>query len=156
MVVASLQAEAQRGIDSCRRGDWKEGLKDLARIAEGDRRGTELPGLVYSYLGFGIARYERRVKEGLALCQHAVKIEFFEAENFFNLARTYRLMRNRRKMMAALHQAIKISPHHPQISQMAAEVGIRRRPVISFLARSNPINRGLGRLRYRLDQKPEK
>ncbi|MDP9121728.1 MAG: hypothetical protein M3O15_10255, partial [Acidobacteriota bacterium] len=89
-------SEATRAaIEACRRGNWKEGLPALARIAEDDGRSGALPALVYSYLGYGIASRQQRVQEGLKLCQHAVKLEFYQAESYLNLARTQLLAGNR-------------------------------------------------------------
>lgn len=151
--TTKLQAQAKKGIDLCREGKWEKGLAVLGTIAEADRQGTELPGLFYSYLGYGIARFERKAREGLALCQHAIKVEFYEAENYLNLARIY-LLRNRRgKAVAALQRALKLNPRLAAAKRLAREIGFRRRPVIPFLSRSNPVNRYLGILRHQLGSK---
>lgn len=148
----SLQETAKRGIELCRSGQWKAGMEILGEIAEADRQGTELPGLFYSYLGYGIARFERRGKEGLALCQHAIKIQFYEPENYVLLARVYLMRRRRGKAIQALHQALKLNARHPEAIKLAREIGFRRRPVLPFLSRGNPINKSLGRLRHSLTQ----
>lgn len=147
-----LQVEAQQGIELCRKGRWKDGLDILGRIAEADRQGTELPGLFYSYLGYGIAHYQRKVREGLALCQHAIKVQFYEPENYLNIARVHLLRRNRRKAVEAIHQALKLSPRHPGVLRLLKEIGYRRRPVIPFLSRDNPLNIWLGKMRYQMQQ----
>lgn len=148
----SLQETAKRGIELCRSGQWKTGMEVLGEIAEADRQGTELPGLFYSYLGYGIARFERRGKEGLALCQHAIKIQFYEPENYVLLARVYLMRRRRGKAIQALHQALRLNARHPEAIKLAREIGFRRRPVFPFLPRSNPINKSLGRLRHSMTQ----
>ena len=150
---SKLQEAAQRGIDLCRAGKWKAGMEILGKIAESDRQGTELSGLFYSYLGYGIAAYERRGKEGLALCQHAIKVQFYEPENYVMLARVYLLRRRRGKAIDALQRALKLNARHPEAVKLAQEIGFRRRPVIPFLSRSNPLNITLGRLRHSLTQK---
>ena len=147
-----LQEAAQRGIDLCRSGNWKAGMEILGKIAESDRQGTELSGLFYSYLGYGIAAYERRGKEGLALCQHAIKVQFYEPENYVLLARVYLLRRRRGKAIDALQRALKLNARHPEALKLAKEVGYRRRPVLPFLPRSNPLNKALGRMRHSLSQ----
>src|SRR6266508_900805 len=73
MAVSSVTDMLKVGIESCRRGDWNEGLRNLGLIAAmGDEAGT-LPGVFYSYLGYGIARKEKRIQEGLRLCRHAIE-----------------------------------------------------------------------------------
>ena len=105
--ITELNQAAVRGVEACKKGQWKEGLAVLGKIAEADRQGAELHGQFYSYLGYGIARYERRVKEGLALCQHSIKVQFYEPENYVNLARVYLLARNRRKAVDDRRQRLR-------------------------------------------------
>jgi len=151
--TTELNQAAQRGVDACKRGDWKEGLAILGKVAESDRQGAELTGLFYSYLGYGIARYERRSKEGLALCQHSIKVQFYEPENYVNLARVHLLTRNRRKAVEALTRALKLNASHPRATALAREIGWRRPPVLPFLSRDNFLNRILGKMRHQLQQK---
>ena len=149
---SKMQEAAQRGIDLCRAGNWKAGMEILGKIAEADRQGTELSGLFYSYLGYGIARYERRGKEGLALCQHAIKVQFYEPENYVLLARVYLLRHSRGKAIEALQRALKLNARHPAAVKLAKEIGYRRRPVLPFLPRNNPLNKTLGKMRHSMRQ----
>jgi len=135
-------------IERCRRGGWREGLPALARIAEQETRPGALPALVYSYLGYGIALRQQRLSEGLKLCQHAVKMEFYQAENFLNLARTLVLGGHRRAAVRALADGLKVEPDNEQLLELQHQMGLRKRPVLSFLSRSNPINSLLGRIRH--------
>jgi hypothetical protein len=135
-------------IDRCRRGGWREGLPALARIAEQEVRPGALPALVYSYLGYGIALRQQRLSEGLKLCQHAVKMEFYQAENYLNLARTQVLAGHRRAAVRAVADGLKIEADNEQLLELQHELGLRKRPVLSFLSRSNPINSLLGRIRH--------
>lgn len=137
-------------IERCRRGAWREGLPALARIAEQEARPGTLPALVYSYLGYGIALRQQRLSEGLKLCQHAVKMEFYQAENYLNLARTQLLAGHRRPAVRAVADGLKIEPDNGQLLELQHELGLRKRPVLSFLSRSNPINSLLGRIRHLL------
>ncbi len=138
----------QEGIDLCRQGSWRQGLDLLRKVAEADDRSTELPGLFYSFLGFGIARFDRRVREGIALCEHAVKREFYQPENYVNLARTYLLIDDRRRATDAVRAGLRIDPDHRELSELIAELGIRRPPVIPLLSRRNPLNHLLGKVRH--------
>lgn len=146
--TAGLTEAMLYAIDLCRRGGWKDGLPALARIAEQEERPGALPALVYSYLGYGIALRQQRLQEGLKLCQHAVKLEFYQAENYLNLARTYLLAGQRRAAVRALGEGLKIEPDNPQLLDLQGEVGRRRHPVLPFLSRSNPLNLVLGRIRH--------
>ena len=109
---------------------------------------TALPSLYYSYLGRALAVRERRVKEGLRLCRHAVKMEFFQLDNYVNLARTCLLMDRRREAYDAVKEGLAIDAGHPELLLLRSELGARRPPVVGFLSRRNPVNRLLGRLRH--------
>jgi hypothetical protein len=139
---------AQRGIALCRKGDWQRGLELLAMVADQKDAGAELPGTFYTYLGYGIARYDRRVREGLALCEHGVKREFYQPDNYFNLARTYLLANQRRKAIETVIAGRQVDRRHPGLGKLHKELGIRRPPVLAFLSRDHFLNRLLGRMRH--------
>ncbi len=143
-------AAMRDAIERCRRGGWKEGLPALAPIAEKDPRPGARPARLYSYLGYGIALRQQRVQEGLRLCQHAMKLEFYQAENYLNLARTQLLARQRRAAVRTVAGGLRIEPDHAQLLELRREIGVRRQPVLPFLRRTNPLNLLLGRLRHAL------
>lgn len=143
---AELLTTLREGIDCCRRGNWNEGLRYLGQVAE--RGDTGLPGVFYSYLGYGIALREQRVREGLRLCRHSIKVEFYQADNYLNLARTCLLARDRRGAVRAVRDGLKIDPHHAGLLAVRGELGVRGEPVLPFLDRSHLLNRFLGRLRH--------
>lgn len=145
-VSAEMLDKLRRGIDCCRRGDWNEGLRQLGLIAQQGNPG--LPGIYYSYLGYGIALREKRVREGLELCRHSVKVEFYQADNYHNLARTCLLARQRSGAVRAVLDGLKIDPHHPGLLALRKELGIRGRPILPFLDRGNVLNQVLGRIRH--------
>src|SRR5215470_15854609 len=91
-----LQEAFRKAIDLCREGEWNDGLLILGRIADSGRA-AQLPGTYYSYLGYAIARLQRRTDEGIKLCRHALKVQFYEPENYLNLARTALLANDRRE-----------------------------------------------------------
>jgi tetratricopeptide (TPR) repeat protein len=149
---ANVAAWAHQGIELCRQGQWERGIDMLARAAESDDRSKEGPSLMYSYLGYGIARFKGRPRDGVALCEHAVKIEFFQPDNQFNLARTYLLVGNREKAVAALRRGLKLDPDHGGLRALAVQMGQRRKPVLRFLSREHALNRFLGRLRHQISE----
>lgn len=140
----------KRGVDACRRGEWQQGLASLTQISKNETFRDDLPGVFYSYFGFGLARFEGRKREGLELCRHAVKLEFYRGENYYNLARTYLLFDNRGAAVRAVREGLAVDPKDARLRKLYKELGVRRRQVLSFLPRSHPVNRFLGRLRQRL------
>jgi hypothetical protein len=144
------QRIAQEGVALCRAGDWRRGMELLRSVASADDRSGELPGVFYSYLGFGVARFDRHYKEGLSLCQHAIKREFYNPENYLNLAQTYLLAGDRGGAVSAIRDGLKIDSNHQDLRDLQRDLGFRREPVFPFLNRDNILNRILGKIRHSL------
>jgi len=147
LLSPSLTEALNEGIDCCRKGDWAEGLRYLGWIAERGEAVSGLPGIFYSYLGYGIALREQRIEEGLKLCRHSIKLEFYQVENYLNLARTCLLAQDRSGAVRAVRDGLKIDSH-PELLALQEELGIRGSPVLPFLGRANFLNQLLGRIRH--------
>ena len=145
-----IATSVKLGIECCRRGDWNAGLQYLGKVTQTEDANLGLPGLFYSYLGYGIALRDRRIREGLRLCKHSIEVELFEAENYLNLARTCLLARDRRGAVKAVRAGLKVDRGNQKLLALQKEMGVRSSPVIPFLDRSNPLNVLLGRLRHTL------
>ncbi len=141
---------AWRGIELCRKRDWKEGLYWLS-LAAGAREGRdELPALFYSYLGYGIAKYQKQQRQGLKLCKRAIELEFYQPESYYFLARTHLLMRDRRTAVDVVERGLQVDSTHEWLCELRVELGERLPPVLSFLPRHHVLNRWLGKARHRL------
>lgn len=143
---------AWTGIELCREGSWQEGLYHLSLAAEADVHTAELPGLLFSYLGYGMARYQNQHDQGLQLCELGVRVELYQPESYVLLARTHLLVGDRRAAWDAIERGLLVDATHPTLLQLKDELGRRRRPVFPFLPRRHPLNRRLGKLRHSLLQ----
>ncbi len=141
---------AWKGIELCRQGEWKEGLYWLSLAAKAKESTDELPALFYSYLGYGVARYQKQQLQGLKLCRRAVELEFYQPESYDFLARTHLLMGDRRAAYDVVERGLEVDSTHEGLSALRSELGERRRPVLSFLPRRHAVNRWLGMARHRL------
>jgi hypothetical protein len=151
--MSSLTTEphdaALEGIQLCRRGDWRLGYDQLRRVAAVAGR-QDMPSLFYSYLGFCIARFDRRYRDGITLAKHAVQKEFFQPDNYLNLGKIYLLVENRKGAHEAVAKGLAMDAQHAGLQALRQELGVRRAPVLSFLDRANPVNQLLGRIRHSL------
>lgn len=139
----------ERGLARCRQGEWKDGLVDLAFLAERCPK-SEVPALCYSYLGYGLARHRGQIDQGIRLCRHAVRLEFYQPECYVNLARAALLSDRHRKVAAeAVLDGLDIDPEHDELLELQRQLGVRRSPPIPFLSRGNILNRALGWIRHR-------
>ncbi len=149
-VGAEPTAIAWRGIELCRDGDWKEGLYWLSLAAGAKDDAQAMPSLFYSYLGYGIARYQNQRRQGLKLCQHSVEMEFYQPENYYYLAKTCLLVDDRRLAIDALDRGLQVDSSHRELIDLRRELGNRKPPVLPFLARTSFLNRFLGKMRHQV------
>ena len=147
---AALMGFIDSGINHCRAGRWDKGVEYLRYVAAREPRGLGEAGLFLSYLGCAMARIQGRSAEGLALCEQAVKAEFYQPENWANLAEVLLLCDRRAEAMNAVEQGLDIDSRFERLRRIHRRLGERRRPVVRFLARSNPLNHFLGMMRAQL------
>ncbi|MCB1036292.1 MAG: hypothetical protein KDD47_20880 [Acidobacteria bacterium] len=139
---------AKRGVELCREGEWQQGLNLLVEVPKSDLVDRRLRALSYSYLGYGMAKFHKQHRQGLKLCEQAVQIELCEAEVFLNLVRIRVMLNDRRGAVSAVRLGLQYHPGHPVLAEYRRTLGLRKRPVIPFLSRSNVLNRILGQIRY--------
>ncbi len=147
----NTRTPAHRGVELCRAGEWKQGLLLLAEVPSSELPDRRLRALSYSYLGYGLAKFQKRAREGVKLCEQAVNIEFCEPEVFLNLVRTRVMTRDRRGAVAAVKRGLQYHPEHPVLTEYQRKLGVRRDPVLPFLSRNSLPNRILGQLRFQLE-----
>ena len=145
--VGELIEFIDSGIEHCRAGRWEKGADYLGYVAERNHGDLSGASLYLSYLGCAIARVHDQTKEAQLLCERAVKTEFYQPENWANLADVMLLVGKRREAMKAVKQGLEIDAQNQRLLQVLHRLGRRRRPMVGFLNRKNPINHALGRLR---------
>ena len=153
--VGELIEFIDSGIEHCRAGRWEKGVDYLGYVAERSHSDLSHASLYLSYLGCAIARVQDRLQEARSLCEHAVNEEFFQPENWANLAEVLLLSGMRKEAMEAVREGVRIDSRNEQLQQLQGRLGRRRRPVLGLLGRGNPLNHLLGRLRNDLLGTPE-
>jgi tetratricopeptide (TPR) repeat protein len=101
-----------------------------------------------SYFGLCLALVEKRIKPAIDLCKRAIELQFYNVDHYANLARVYTAAGNRKKALDILDQGAKSHPDDESLLAVRRELGIRSRPPVPFLERSNPINISLGQARH--------
>jgi hypothetical protein len=87
----------------------------------------------------------KSLKEGLALCQAALKADRHAPEVYYCLAQLYVLANARKQAWEAVRHGLSYGPTHADLRRLEKEMGKRSKPVVPFLHRDNPINVRLGR-----------
>ncbi len=141
---------AWRGIELCRGGQWQDGLYWLSLAAEADAKTSELPGLLFSYLGYAIAREQGRHEEGIRVAKLGVQVDMHQPEGYCLLAETHLTAGDRRSAIGVIEDGLLVDASNPELLNLKARLGHRRRPVLRFLPRRHFLNRWLGKIRHRL------
>ncbi len=95
---------------------------------------------------------ESSKQNGLLLCRDAANGEALDGDVFLNLACAEWVSNNRKRVIDALRQGIKIDADHQRLNNACLKVGCRKKCCFSFLPRSHKVNRFFGRLFRRPEQ----
>ena len=133
------------GIRLVRAGDFKNALAMLSEAYA--TTGEKSPdGL--SYYGLCIAVVQKKYKPAVDLCKKAIEMQFYRADHYTNLSRVYLATDHRTKAIETVEKGLKVNPEDEGLLKLRKEIGVRARPAIPFLSRSNPLNEFLGRARH--------
>jgi tetratricopeptide (TPR) repeat protein len=130
----------EQGKEALLRGDTLSALACFAKAAEGEENLS-----ARSYLAFCMAKERGLISRGISWCEENIRREPENSVHFLNLGRIYLLMKNREAAIHNFREGLK----HGSNEEIAGELqrlGVRSDPVISFLKRSNPLNKYLGLL----------
>ena len=113
------------------------------------QNGERVPPTALSLYALALA-HQSRLKEAIDTGRQALKRDPQNATTRLHMARIYLLADSRRRAVDELQKGLSISPKNPDLLALQQELGARRKPVIGFLSRNNPINVKLGRARASL------
>ena len=101
-----------------------------------------------SYFGLCLALVRKQIKPAIDLCRRAIDLEFYNGDHYANLARVYVAAGNRKKAVETADNGLKLVPEHDYLLAVRKSLGVRARPAVSFLDRTNPVNVSLGQARH--------
>ena len=101
-----------------------------------------------SYFGLCLALVQKKYKTGMELCKRAIDLEFYNGDHHENLARVYIARGDRKKAVDTADAGLRMHPEHEGLLDVRKELGVRARPSVPFLDRSNPVNVSLGQARH--------
>ncbi len=103
-----------------------------------------------SYAGLLAALAERRFRDAETLCLEALGMQRNHPQMYLNLAEVYQKSGRPKQAIDVLEKGLATAGRDFRIRRALEKIGARRPPVFSFLRRSHPLNRFLGRWRHRL------
>lgn len=134
-----------------RRGNGKSALNSLKHALE------KFPSdpFLLSYYGCLVAIVENNPKEGIKICEDAIirldnsmpfGSEFFYPVFYLNLGRAYLKDNKKKEAIIAFKEGLRNDSENHDLLWELKKLGTRKKPVVPFLKRSNPINRYIGML----------
>ena len=120
-------------------------LSDALRIFDEDLLFTLSP-VAMSYYALCLAAMEGNYDKAISLCLTAAEKEFYNPEIYHNLGKIFLLNGQKTLAIKAFRKGLKFDGGNHTLIEEIKRLGLRRRPIISFLPRGNFVNRILGRI----------
>ena len=108
-----------------------------------------------SYTGLLAAVAEKRFADAEVLCREAIEMRHNHAQLYLNLAEVYQSAGRTQEAIQVLEKGLVSAGRDFRIRRALEKMGMRREPVLTFLHRSHPLNRTLGKWRHRLAGPPK-
>jgi len=112
-----------------------------------------------SYFGCLEALINKNYADGVGLCKRAIELlnekipfgqEIFYPTFYLNLGRSYLAANNRGGATEALQKGLTFDGENKDLLWEMRKLGIRRKPVVPYLKRSNPLNKYIGMILHKL------
>jgi len=131
--------------ESLKNGKTGEAVTLMEQAVELERK-----PIYCSTLGLCLAKENRDRKDfkrAVSLCREAIKNEPKNSAHFLNLGKVHTLANQKKDAIRIFYMGLRYSENRDIIAELN-RIGRRRRPILPFLERSNPINKVLGKLFY--------
>lgn len=137
----------EKGVAMLKRGYPGDAVDCLEKALEKGFKSSAC----YSWLGLAYARSGRKIiSKAEELCMKAIKMDFVWSQYYLNLAEVYVIWGKKEKAIKTLEEGLKIDRDNTEILNELERLGVRRRSLLPFLPRSNPINKYLGKILYKV------
>lgn len=148
--MSQSERDISKGIRAAKRGDYLEAINLLTDAYErGEFTANNKDSVeALSYYGLCLALVQKRHKEAIEICKKTLGMNFFNPAHYANLAKVYLAASMRKKASETVDEGLRTFPEDKGLRALRLELGVRARPVVPFLERSNPVNVSLGRARH--------
>jgi len=165
-IVQMLGMEASTEVKTP--SDFLNVVKNLL-LKKNNRRALELllhaleqypnDPFLLSYYGCLEAVVNKNYSYGIDTCNRALEVlkdripmgkEIFYPTFYLNLGRAYVAAGKKKNAVQAFQNGLKYNEEHKDLLWEAKKLGIRREPSVSFLKRSNPLNKYVGMILHKI------
>lgn len=135
----------EKGVRLARDGRYSDALK----VFDEDLCFTQHPAAM-SHYALCLAHVEGNFDKAISLCLMAAEKEFYNPEIYHNLGRIFLLNGQKAVAVRAFRKGLKFDNSNGALLEEMRRLGLRRRPVVSFLPRQSVLNKFLGKIIERL------
>jgi hypothetical protein len=129
----------RQGLVLCRKGMLEEAADVFRQVVEeGSRDPRHL-----SYCGLLTATVKNKPRDGLQLCERAVKAGACEPEFILNLVRACEACGLRNRAVEYLRKGLRQTPGHKKMLKKIDQLSPRRKPPLAMVDRDHPVNKQL-------------
>lgn len=111
---------------------------------------TMLSPAAMSYYALSLAIVEKSYDRAVSLCVMAAEKEFFNQEIYLNLGKILLANGRKAKAVKAFRRGLQIDKTNADIIRELRKLGLRRKPIVSWLPRQSSINMLLGKIAGRI------
>lgn len=140
MVTESSERQFKEGLEFLKGNNLEKATRAFEKAYKEDKENAKY----MSYYGMCAALRWGEIGLGLELCTRAVKKEFYKTDYYINLARVYMKADNKKGAITVLKKGLRFDPENDIIHDELVRLGARKKSIIPFLGRSNPLNKSLG------------
>lgn len=140
-----IEQVIEQGICMAREGQYDSAIK----VFEEDLCFTQNPTAM-AYYAMCLASAEGNYDKAISLCLMAAEKEFFNPEIYLNLGKIFLMNGQKSVAVKAFRKGLTFDNGNNALLSEVRRLGVRRRPVVTFLPRQNMLNRFLGRLTHRM------
>ncbi len=133
-----LQELVARGMKAANSGRTAAALECFERAVK-----LQSTPVNWSYLAFCVARERQQFEHATRLCEEAVRREPRSSVLYLNLGKVYLLSGRKDDAIRTFRQGL-LYERNTLIESELRRLGLRKPPVLNFLAREHPVNKYLG------------
>ena len=144
MTFTETEELFEKGVNAADKGNWVAALACFEKVVQAEGKPA-----AFSYLAVCIARERGQFNKAEMLCREALDKEPDNPVHYLNLGRIYISQGRKTEAIQSFREGLSRGIEKRIIDELNL-LGTRKRPVLSFLKRDNPINKYLGVLLTKL------
>lgn len=138
--MSTTEAEElfEKGVEAIDRGNWLHALSHFEKAVQ-----QESKPIYHSYLAVCIAKERGQFNKAVAMCREAMELDPENSVHYLNLGRINLFHGRKEEALKVFREGLGYGRDQKIVDELV-RLGTRKKPVIGFLDRDNPINKYLG------------